>query len=449
MYRAFVVFWCGASTLPRCQSEGGHWDYEAEAALRQLEDTGSRLSGFVDTPEMIMRRGDGVIYAMGGSRDFVAQEVLPTVRYLQQLGAKPASIQYALFTERRLLDGLAVDESRLLHGWFDRIIKYEEVALPSFRRDSALSHVRVRVKGIKAHAFLFAPFERFVFLDFDSRPCTPDFGLRLIGELRRRRVDALLHNQWVELQERLWGEAHYAVEHNSAIAVFDSTTPASDAVLRFFVSAFEIMKPRRDQPPLMVALRAAKRAANFTHADIPTTVFCRRNASTVVSCDAGCLVVHKPQKYDPGHVIFGIGSPGTERALPDILAALKIKNRPDVTCADAPADNSLSCRVFIGSRVAANFDALARQWPRAKFVLTISKNPSPKERDHNLNVVRRLDPSRLFVLDIQSAFENSEMWKRLCSFLEVWSSCKTTALSKIAHSWLSQHMPESQTLRQL
>lgn len=433
--RPIVLF---AASLPFLEADsGGRWDAEADAVLRDMErKEKSLLSGWA--PKQIVRKGDGVVYAMGGSVDFVAQEVLPTLRYLDRLGPKPASIQYALFAERRLLSKLSSKDSRAIHSWFDSITNYESVALPPFRQNRALSHIRVRVKAIKAHAFLFCPFERFVFMDFDSRPCSSNFAVALFEKLRKSRVDALLHNQWEEQQNRMDGEDHYAIEHNSAVAVWDATTFASDAALRFFVSAFERMKPRRDQPPLMVALRAAKRYANFTHADISTADFCRRNASRIVSCDAGCLVVHKPQKYDPGAVVFGIGSPdvrgvGSEpQLLVEVLAALKIVNKGE-HCGNLPdsSDVSLACRVFPRPPYQQAHN-LAQQWPRAKFVQVID-TACGDGLSTSAQKGEQLDRRRIFVLDLRQAEEDDgRTWKHLCSFLEVWSSCKTTLLSSIA-----------------
>mmetsp|Transcript_11762 Transcript_11762/g.37427 ORF Transcript_11762/g.37427 Transcript_11762/m.37427 type:complete len:432 (-) Transcript_11762:20-1315(-) len=404
------------------------WDEQAESTMRAV--LASRRAILEEGPRAIARRGDGVVYAMGGSEDFVAQEVLPTVRYLGRLGRKPASIRYALFTERKLLAQLPAEEAEEIRSWFDSVTTYESVALPAFRREPALAQVRVRVKAIKAHAFLLAPFERFVFLDFDSRPCSPAFAAELVAELRRRRVDALLHNQWPEVQDRLRGDAHHKIEHNSAVAVFDATAPATELALRFFLAAFERMRPRRDQPPLMVALRAARLLANFSHADLPPSAFCRRNATRLVSCDAGCLLVHKPQKYDPGHVVFGLGQPSHLLAL--LLAALKIRNRPDHPCDDPfRGRDDLACRLFQGPDLARRAADLARRWPRAKFVALLDSSLPPQSPPPDDAL---LDPARLFVLDLHQARRDDRVWRRFCSFLEVWSSCKVATLAALVRA---------------
>lgn len=289
--------------------------------------------------------------------------------------------------------------------------------------------MRVRVKAIKAHAWLFAPFERFVFLDFDSRPCAADFAPRLFERLDG--VDALLHNQWPR-QAFLEDDKHLRIEHNSAIAVFDARRLNAQRALLLFVRAFELMKPRRDQPPLMVALRAVK---GFRHHDLPPSVFCRRNASNVVSCDAGCLVVHKPQKYDPGHVVVGLGPYHTGQAFTEALAALKIVNTRICATVEDLSTATLGCRVLVGADVRRRYATVAEHWPRAKFVLTVSTDPCQRERDHVRDVKRLLDPSRLFVLDFNDAADNPDIFRDLCSFLEVWSSCKTPALTAIAQTW--------------
>ena len=197
------------------------WDETAETAYRRIETT---------SPPQVERRGDGVVYAMGGRLDFVEQEVVPCVRYLRRF---PKIIRYALFSERKLLEEVA----RLdILPFFDEVMAYEDVA----KESAALLDVRVRVKILKAHAMLYAPFERFVWLDFDSRPCRGDFATLLLQELETKNVDALLHNQWPSHQDKIpvTEDAHYKIEHNSAIAVFDARRPATVAALSLFVDAF-------------------------------------------------------------------------------------------------------------------------------------------------------------------------------------------------------------------
>ena len=133
------------------------------------------------------------------------------------------------------------------------------------------------------------------YLDFDSRPCAWSAPSRILNQLASLNVDALLHNQW-PAQRALSGDAHFRAEHHSAVAAFRAT-PATEAALQFFGEAFAHMKLRRDQPALMVALKLARDRLNFTHADVDNRTFCRAHGGRVVSCDAGCLVLHKPMKY--------------------------------------------------------------------------------------------------------------------------------------------------------
>ena len=186
------------------------WDENAQRAYDALQH-----APLPSTPP-VRRSGEGVVYAVGGSSDFVDQEVLPCVRYLLRLGART---RYALFYERHLLTALEPGDAADVRRLFDVLTAYEDVELPALR-GAFRGDVRLRVKSVKAHAFLFAPFERFVYLDFDSRPCRPDFAARLLGDLEKSGADAVLHDQWTS-QQFMPVDKHYRVEHNSAVAAFD------------------------------------------------------------------------------------------------------------------------------------------------------------------------------------------------------------------------------------
>ena len=76
------------------------------------------------------------------------------------------------------------------------------------------------------------------------------------------------------------------------------------------MDAFAHMKLRRDQPALMVALRLARDRAGFTHRDVDNATFCRAASGRPVSCDAGCLFLHKPMKYDASNIVVSVGRRG-------------------------------------------------------------------------------------------------------------------------------------------
>ena len=168
------------------------------------------------------------------------------MRYMLRL---EAPTRYALFYEKHLLKDLGPEDEAAVRRLFDVLTRYEDVELPALRRAFS-NDAKVRVKSVKAHAFLFAPFERFVYLDFDSRPCGPDFARRLFARLDETGADAVLHDQW-NSQRFMVPEKHYRVEHNSAVAVFDARRPATRAALRWFVAAFAYLALRRDQPALI------------------------------------------------------------------------------------------------------------------------------------------------------------------------------------------------------
>ena len=413
-------------------ASGDQWDAAAERAYARLDAQGDVPTVLRHRP-VIARRGDGVVYAVGGSSDFVDQEVLPCVRYLLRLGART---RYALFYERHLLTALEPGDAADVRRLFDVLTAYEDVELPALR-GAFKGDVRLRVKSVKAHAFLFAPFERFVYLDFDSRPCRPDFAARLLGDLAKSGADAVLHDQWTS-QRFMPVDKHYRVEHNSAVAAFDATSPRTAAALGWFVAAFAELRLRRDQPALMVGLRLARERRGFGHVDVDNGTFCRANNSAVVSCDAGCDIVHKPMKYDPGNLVVAVGARGTGNvALRRALAHLKLVNRDPACDGDGAAPET--CKVLVGLRWSRAYAAIAAKYPRAKFVLTTSTDPCPDEAAHNARVRAALPAHAVFDLDLAAAREPD--WRRFCAFVEAWSSCKTRDLAKTAASWLRARAP--------
>ena len=64
----------------------------------------------------------------------------------------------------------------------------------------------------------------------------------------------------------------------------------------------------RDQPSLTIALRRAVESVQLNHADLASDLFCRSKISDVVSCDAGCALVHKPQKHDLSFKTFALSA---------------------------------------------------------------------------------------------------------------------------------------------
>ena len=166
--------------------------------------------------------------------------------------------------------------------------------------------------------------------------------------------------------------------------------------------------------------------------------FCRAASGRPVSCDAGCLLLHKPMKYDPGNLVVAVGARGTGNvALRRALAHLKLVNRDPACDGDGAAPET--CKVLVGLRWSRAYAAIAARYPRAKFVLTTSTDPCPDEAAHNARVRAALPAHAVFDLDLAAAREPD--WRRFCAFVEAWSSCKTRDLAKTAASWLRARAP--------
>ena len=119
--------------------------------------------------------------------------------------------------------------------------------------------------------------------------------------------------------------SHWHEEHNSACLVLHTASTRTRALLRAYRSAFLAARPPpiRDQPSLRAALASLALGSSsgtgggargtggggggggggIRHVDLDVVAprfLCRRKVSADVSCEAGCLLVHKPQKHDMG-----------------------------------------------------------------------------------------------------------------------------------------------------
>mmetsp|Transcript_23036 Transcript_23036/g.78794 ORF Transcript_23036/g.78794 Transcript_23036/m.78794 type:complete len:261 (+) Transcript_23036:222-1004(+) len=163
-------------------------------------------------------------------------------------------------------------------------------------------------------------------------------------------------------------------------------------MLHLYLEAFTFLRRRpsytssRDQPALMVALSVAVSKHGLRHHDMASSFFCRNKISKVVSCDAGCLVVHKPAKHDSSVKVFLVGAFGTGAVhVAMMLDMMKIEPRCSVAlrlraadAADRGDDSAVweaadSARVFWDAPWSSSdvYARLATKYPRAKFVLTL------------------------------------------------------------------------------
>ena len=183
MLRAALVLAAASAGVPNLDQ----WDENAQRAYDAL-----RHAPLPSTPP-VQRKGEGVVYAVGGSEEFFDQEVVPCVRHLTRLETSDGwrhlttrTLKFMLFHERRQTEFKKWD---LVQNFFDATEAFEDAAPSSMTRQS---DPRIRVKSVKAWAFYRAPFERFVYLDFDSRPCSWHAPSDVLAKLRESGRDALL-----------------------------------------------------------------------------------------------------------------------------------------------------------------------------------------------------------------------------------------------------------------
>ena len=455
------------------------WDADREHVYKKLAKSNIQQRA-------IHREGVGVMYAAAGSPEFVRREVLPTVDYLKQLGIADArgahaSVRnhgFALFTERVLVNELTSTEKDTLSNFFDRILLYEDWSLVTTKK----LPLKTRAKLVKVHAMASSPFATTIFMDFDSRPCSASFLERLL--LVGNGVDVALTNKFDGQESH---KDHLKLEHNSALIVLDSTSKRTQAFLGYYVDAFMKLYERtgdsRDQPSLTIALRRAVESVSLNHADLAPDLFCRSKISDVVSCDAGCALVHKPQKHDLSFKTFALSASkaGGERVAM-MLDALKLEPRCDVkarlTAFDDYARSLDSTKALEIARDYRTFydapwnagtlyEDLAIKYPRARFVLTVrdssewyddverelscasQKQRTSYERANGLGPLdreawiqayeqrnsaivaffsKRSEAHRLLVLPNLDTAQPKKTWEALCNFLEAWSTCPSNRI---------------------
>ena len=118
------------------------------------------------------------------SASFVAAEVAPAVAHLQQMGVKNATerssdIGYALYLESELH---AAAES--LRPFFDLVFDINE----PIRKMASTLRLEGMYKAYKLFGIAASPFDKTLYLDFDSRPCRPTFAAEIFAAMDAARV---------------------------------------------------------------------------------------------------------------------------------------------------------------------------------------------------------------------------------------------------------------------
>lgn len=439
-----VASWCAVACCGlRANEVEKKWDAKAMEVLDRLQG-GARFR----PPSRPTQGPLGLLFSAAGTAEFVEREVVPAARYLDALGVRESR---ALMLERSLADAARPVLMSFKYAY------YFEDYWPSRAGSASKMPMRARAKVVKIVAMATAPFETTIFLDFDSRPCVVDFAARLAAEAGS--ADVALTNKY-EGQELT--SKHFDLEHNSACVVLRKT-PATARLMEYWLEAFVKLGSSRDQPSLALAL---KKAQDVRHTDLSGSTFCRNKISQRVSCDASCLVVHKPQKHDASLKLVVL-SHTPELAL--MLDALKVEPRCDVAArlrlADDYARHGITdhlwavaekYRVFWEAPFASGdvYEELSRRFPKAKFIgakLTLAAatrladvvrgcdarrlakfaklydaRPEPAElaraQEARLNRARRKLGDRYLQVDIDD-MSMPQAWRLLCDFVEAWTPC--------------------------
>lgn len=409
----------------------------------------------------------GVLYSAAGTAEFCRREVFPALKL-----ATSTEAPVALCVERSVYDSLTLSEKKEMRA-VDELFFFEDYKPAAL--SSRTFSLRAKAKLVKIVAMAASPFETTIYLDFDSRPCRPDFAKLLA--LETGNYDLALTNKYLNQETR----SHFDLEHNSACIVLRKTM-ATQTLLELWLDAFLRLGNPRDQPSLMIALKAAERRGDIRHKDLGPLTFCRSKTSPVVSCDAGCIVVHKPEKHDLSMKVFVVSAAGGE-TVARMLEAIKIEPRCDVAVRLRLTDTLLtsSSKSAVEEVVAAAepyrvfwdmpwayedvYASLSATYPRAKFVFVrptfewardttaaVRNCGSDRHRrkvrerfrrlygpvdpqtllstqETRLKKIRRALPAdKLLELDLQND-PPSTSWRKLCAFVQAWTACPATTRS--------------------
>ena len=348
------------------------------------------------------KRREGVLFAAAGSASFVAAEVAPAVAHLQRVGVPNATdrsgVAYALYLETGLHAAAAE-----IRPFFDLIFDINE---PIRKMAAGALRLDGMYKAYKLMSVAASPFDRTLYLDFDSRVCAPNS--------MRRLLDAGIDGDVMATSKYLGTSDPWAVQHSSNVVVVNG--PRGRALFSVALLAYRLIGGPRgtqppDQPALMVALRAVASAdgilreawpLNFTEASPDLVCRAKISSSTTCSPTSPCAVVHKPAKHDASRKIFVVGFKKTgTTTMERILATLKmtpalpgkirvaasralVRNgdpEPALAAAASPArafEDSPWCSAaaipqFGGARL---YEELAKRHENARFILTVRESQS-------------------------------------------------------------------------
>ena len=196
------------------------------------------------------KRREGVLFAAAGSASFVAAEVAPAVAHLPHWGAerdRRSGVAYALYLETGLHAAAAE-----IRPFFDLIFDINE---PIRKMAAGALRLDGMYKAYKLMSVAASPFDRTLYLDFDSRVCAP--------HSMRRLLDAGGDGDVMATSKYLGTSDPWAVQHSSNVVVVNG--PRGRALFSVALLAYRLIGGPRgtqppDQPALMVALRAVASA---------------------------------------------------------------------------------------------------------------------------------------------------------------------------------------------
>ena len=276
----------------------------------------------------------GVLLVAAGTPLFVQSQVLPAIEHLSSILGIPDSAHrintrgqplWALSTEPHLCDGpllgvlpffdhVTIAPSQMVPSASNPSLHpsgYQSLRLVEEREDPAL---RNWVKAVKLQSILFAPYDVTIYLDFDTKPCRPDFALMLLQALGSADValtnvkdggsgaDSIKH--WIK---RGASGKETTNLHNSACVVFNLSSGRTRTLLEKWRDTFFASDPPAtlDQPALGEALYTmALRGETVMHVDLGPKLFCRwanvgdrvnfyqMEAQCGISRNSECTLVH-------------------------------------------------------------------------------------------------------------------------------------------------------------
>jgi hypothetical protein len=220
----------------------------------------------------------GVLLCGVGKISYAKKQIVTMIQYLKENLDIPDAEERARMRakgdmSRGALQGFAfVGSENFVKGplkpflsFFDAVYTTDDLAKYPFDWQKVIEKNNRMTKIVKVHAISASPFDRTLFIDFDSFPCRPDFGKQLLEVAGD--ADFALTNAETSIASLPEGDNRsFLAEHNSCVVYFNMQSERFRLLSALYVQAYHAYSGvlegatkivnQHDQGPLMIAMQA-------------------------------------------------------------------------------------------------------------------------------------------------------------------------------------------------